>query len=141
MKKIISFFVITIMIIINCNSLVLATEGDNIDSNWVGDAFKATGIFLNEETKDTIGISPIFETFQGIVKGINRILIIALAGISIISLSITGVRYIASGASPNQREVAHQSLRTAFIGMAFGFGAYVIWRIAMGIVAIIIGSF
>lgn len=141
MKKIISFFVITIMIIINCNSLVLAAEGDNIDSNWVGDAFKATGSFLNEETKDTIGISPIFETFQGIVKGINRILIIALAGISIISLSITGVRYIASGASPHQREAAHQSLRTAFIGMAFGFGAYVIWRIAMGIVAIIIGSF
>ena len=92
---------------------------------------------MNEPTKDFKGIlSPTFTLFQNIVKAINRVLIVLLAGISTIALSVTGVRYLASGASPEQRDIAKQSLHTIFIGMAFGFGAFVIWRVAMAIVSI-----
>ena len=105
-------------------------------------SFSAASTFMNEPTKDFKGIlSPTFTLFQNIVKAINRILIVLLAGISTIALSVTGVRYLASGASPEQRDIAKQSLHTIFIGMAFGFGAFVIWRVAMAIVSIMIASF
>ena len=110
--------------------------------SWVSKAFSAASTFMNEPTKDFKGIlSPTFTLFQNIVKAINRILIVLLAGISTIALSVTGVRYLASGASPEQRDIAKQSLHTIFIGMAFGFGAFVIWRVAMAIVSIMIASF
>ena len=72
---------------------------------------------------------------------INRVLLVALAGISTVALSITGIRYILSGGVPQQKENAKRSLRTIFTGMAIGFGAYMIWRIAMSIVTIIISAF
>ena len=139
MKKILISFIFIIIFFINSNSLVYAAE-DN--GNWVSEAFSATGEFLKEPTQDSLGVlNPIFKFFQGVVKGINRVLLALLAGISTIALYVTGVRYMASGASPEQRETAKHSLHTIFVGMAFGFGAYVIWRIAMGIVAVIIGAF
>ena len=39
-----------------------------------------------------------------------------------------------------EKEEAKRNLHTVFIGMAIGFGAYAIWRIAISIVTIIIGS-
>ena len=139
MKKIVVSFILITIFFINSNSLVYAADDDG---GWVSDAFSAASTFLKEPTKDSLGIlNPTFKFFQGIVKGINRVLIVLLAGISTIALSVTGVRYMASGASPEQRDVAKHSLHTIFVGMAFGFGAYVIWRIAMGIVAVIIGAF
>ena len=82
-----------------------------------------------------------FKTFKNILQAANRILLVLLAGLSIIALSVTGIRYMMSGALPEQKEIAKQSLHTIFIGMAMGFGAYVIWRIAMSIVTLIIEAF
>lgn len=140
-----------IMFFISSNSLVYADDAasdasestkSTQDTSWVNKAFSAASSFLKEPTKDFHGmLSPAFTFFQTIVKAINRILIVLLAGISTIALSVTGVRYLASGASPNQKEVAKQSLHTIFIGMAFGFGAFAIWKIAMSIVGIMINSF
>ena len=138
MKKIaISIILITIFFI-NSNSQVYATD----ENTWVKDAFKATSDFLNEDTTDYHGVlSPTFTFFKNVIKAINRILIVALAGITTIALSVTGVRYMASGGNPHERDKAKKSLHTIFVGMAFGFGAYIIWQIAMAIVTIIIGSF
>ncbi len=137
MKKIIVSLIVIIMFSVNTNSLVYATDGD-----WVSEAFSAAHKFLNNAniTDDTGIISPFFDQFKSIVKGINRILLVLLAGLSMISLSLIGVRYMLSGASPQQKEEAKRNLHTVFIGMAIGFGAYAIWRIAISIVTIIIGS-
>lgn len=134
-NKVISIFIVSI-ILISSSHIVFAA-----DTSWVNDAFSATGNFLNEPTEDTIGISPLFDMFKDIIKGANRTLIVLLAGISIIALSITGIKYILSGANPKKKEEAKQSLKTIFIGMAFGFGAFLIWKIAMAIVSLIISSF
>ena len=134
-KKIITIIFIALIFIIS-SSYVYASD------DWVSDAFSAASEFINEPTKDVGGIiSPTFTFFQNIVKALNRILLVLLAGISTIALSVTGVRYMASGASPAQRETAQKSLKTIFIGMAFGFGAYTIWRIAMAIIQIMMKSF
>lgn len=134
-KKIITIIFIALIFIIS-NSYVYASD------DWVADAFSATQEFLDEPTKDVLGVvKPSFTFFQNIVKGFNRVLLVALAGISTIALSVTGMRYMASGASPDQRKQANQSLKTIFIGMAFGFGAYTIWRIAMAIIQIMMTSF
>lgn len=139
MKKIyVPVILLITMFFISSNAPVYA-DGDG---NWVSESFSATSSFLNEPTKDFKGIlGGIFSFFQGFVKGSTRILLVLLAGISTIALAITGVRYIASGASPGQREVAKKSLHTIFIGMGIGFGAYIIWKIAMALVKIIIQSF
>lgn len=156
MKKIlISTIVLIIMFLLNSNSLVYAetkttkttekteeSSSEDSDGDWVSKAFSAASTFMKEDTKDFKGIlSPAFTFFQNIVKAINRVLIVLLAGISTIALSVTGVRYMASGASPEQRDIAKQSLHTIFIGMAFGFGAFIIWKIAMAIVSIMIAAF
>jgi hypothetical protein len=147
MKKIfISTIAFIIIFLTSSITSVYATDksgkSTTDDGSWVSKAFSAASTFMNEPTKDFKGIlSPTFTLFQNIVKAINRILIVLLAGISTIALSVTGVRYLASGASPEQRDIAKQSLHTIFIGMAFGFGAFVIWRVAMAIVSIMIASF
>ena len=138
MKKIfISINVIFIIFLICSGSFVYAAD----DSSWVSEAFSATSKFLKEKPKDTIGISPAFELFKNIIQGLNRVLRVAWAGISTIALAVTGVRYILAGASPTEEKAAKKSLKTIIIGMAIGFGAYAIWRIAMAIVTIIISSF
>ena len=138
MKKILITINIIILFFICSNSSVYAATSDE---TWVQDAFKAARSFMGENPTDTIGISPLFSLFKDFVRAANRVLLVLLAGISTIALSITGVRYILAGASPDQQKVAKSSLKTIFIGMGFGFGAYVIWRIAMAIVGIFIGAF
>lgn len=139
MKRI---FIITILIMIFVLGSNQTTYAASSNNDWVKNAFSAANKFMKEDATDELKIiSPFFRTFQNIVKAANRILLVLLAGLSIIALSVTGVRYMLSGASPQQKEVAKQSLHTIFIGMAMGFGAYVIWRIAMSIVEIIIMAF
>lgn len=157
MKKVIVSFLIIIMFLTNSAQYVWAahtkgTDGSGSGSaseskeqeeeSWVKKAFSAASSFMNDsEVNDDLGVvKPVFERFKSIVKSINAILMVLLMGLSIIALSVTGVRYIASGAAPHQKETAKQSLHTIFIGMAIGFGAYVIWRIAMSIVEIMIDA-
>lgn len=153
MKKIVASILITIIFLITSVQYVYAvptvgtdpsgsTSGSTSDDgSWVQNAFSAAKNFLTQsEVNDDLGISPMFNFIKSLIKAVNVILMVVLIGLSIIALSVTGVRYIASGASPSQKEIAKQSLHTICIGMAIGFGAYVIWRIAMSIVEIIISS-
>lgn len=137
MKKIIISIIIVMIFFINSNSIVYGAS-----DTWVSEAFQAAHDFINEPTTDDLGIiDPLLKNFKNIVKGINITLLVLLSSLSVISLAVIGVRYIMSGASPHQREIAKQSLHTVFIGMVYGFGAYTIWKIAMGIVELIIGAF
>lgn len=149
MKKIVISFIVVMIFFINSNSIVYGdnnissdSEKATISQNWVSDAFQAAHDFINEPTTDDKWgiIDSLLKNFKNIVKGINIILLVLLSSLSVISLAVIGVRYIMSGASPDQRKVATQSLHTVFIGMVYGFGAYVIWKIAMGIVGLIIGA-
>lgn len=154
-KRVIIPVIMLLIIFIGSNSFVYATgsgsrSGTSIttdldttpDDDWVANSFSAAKEFLEEQTQNSWGImKPIFDFLKNLIKGANRVLFVALTGLSIIALSIVGVRYIASGASPGQREIAKQSLHTIFIGMAFGFGAFAIWKIAMAIIKIMIGAF
>lgn len=140
MKKIAISIILIIMFFINSNTPVYADSEGGTD--WVHEAFSATKSFLNEPTKDFHGLfSTPFNLFKDFIKAINRVLLVALAGISTISLSVVGVRFISSGAAPEQRMKAKESLKSTFMGMAIGFGAYIIWRLAMSIVTIILSSF
>ena len=76
-----------------------------------------------------------------LVKAINKVLIVVLAGISAISLAIVGIRYITSVANARQQEKAKNDLHKTFRGMAYGFGAFFIWQIAMSVVRLIIEGF
>ena len=110
-------------------------------SDWISDAFQAVKSFFNEDVKDDLGIvaTPL-DFFRSVIKGINRILLVLLAAISSISLAIVGIRYLMSTNSAEQQKKAVKDLHTTFKGMAFGFGAFFIWRIAMGIVEVIISN-
>lgn len=143
MKKIfLSIVLVVVTLSIYSNHQVYGNESDSSEeeSTWVSEAFNATSSFLNEETKDTIGISPLFEMFKNIIKAVNRVLIVLLAGISMIALSLTGIKYVMGGASPQKKEEAKKSLHTIFMGMALGFGAFFIWKIVITIINIVIES-
>lgn len=119
------------------------TENSSSDSgSWVSDAFSAASSFFSEDVNDEMGIieKPL-DLFSDLVKAINLVLIVALAGISAISLSIVGIRYIISIANADQKKKAIEDLHTTFRGMAYGFGAFFIWQIAMSIVRLIIKGF
>lgn len=117
-------------------------NGSSDSGSWISDAFSAASSFFSEDVNDEMGIieKPL-NLFSDIVKAINKILIVALAGISAISLSIVGIRYIISIDKPKQQEKAKDDLHTTFRGMAYGFGAFFIWQIAMSVVRLIIESF
>lgn len=118
-------------------------SGTSTDSeSWVSDAFSAASSFFSEDVNDEMGIieKPL-DLFSNLVKAINKVLTVALAGISAISLSIVGIRYITSIADPNQKNKAKKDLHTTFRGMVYGFGAFFIWQIAMSIVRLIIKGF
>lgn len=139
MKKIIFSIIMMIIFVISSTQFVYAVPEEK---TWVQDAFGDVQSFFGETVEDKTGIaSPILNFFSNIIKGINMVLLVVLIGLSVISLSITGVRYIISGSSPGERRIAQENLKKAFKGMAIGFGAYVIWRVAMGFVNIIIGAF
>lgn len=117
------------------------TDGKSTNGDWISDAFQAVKSFFNEDVKDDLGIvaTPL-DFFRSVIKGINRILLVLLAAISSISLAIVGIRYLMSTNSAEQQKKAVKDLHTTFKGMAFGFGAFFIWRIAMGIVEVIISN-
>ena len=110
--------------------------------SWVSDAFSAASSFFSEDVNDEMGIieKPL-NLFSDLVKAINKILFVVLAGISAISLSIVGIRYFISITKPKQKAKAIEDLHTTFRGMAFGFGAFFIWQLAMGVVHLIIEGF
>lgn len=137
MKKIVITFITVIFIVALQSSFTYAASSDS----WVKDAFSATSTFLNENPTDTIGISKPFKLFKNLIKAINKVLLVALAGMSIIALSITGIKYILSSSSPDRQGEAKKSLKTIFIGMIIGFGAFTIWNIAISIINIIIDTF
>ena len=139
MKKI-KIFLLTVLLIA-CSQSFSYADGKASEGTWVQDAFTASDTFLKEDTVDTIGISKVFTLFKNMIKTANKVLIVALAGLAIIALAITGVKYIVGGANPNAQEEAKGSLKTIFIGMVIGFGAFTIWKIAVSIINIIIGTF
>lgn len=127
--------------------------GASGSDSWLQDAFSAAGDFLTKEDLTTTDIhigdstgddgSPgiietMLATFRTIVKALNTILLVVLAGLSIISLAITGIRYIMSQGLAEKQVVAKENLHTVFRGMFFGFGAFFIWKIAMSIVQVVI---
>ena len=116
--------------------------GDITPDNWVQKAFGSAKSFLEEDTTtDDLGVAgSLLDIFTKLIRALNRILLVALFGISTISLSIIGVKYMTSGGTPHKKEEAKKNLHTLFIGMAYGFGAFIIWRVAMALVGMIIGS-
>ena len=110
-------------------------------SNWVQRAFKDATSFFKEKSVDEDGLwGTLLGVFKDIIKAVNMVLLILLAGLSAISLSIIGVRYIVGGTSVVQQNIARKSLRRALTGMAYGFGAYIIWTISMSIVSMILSA-
>lgn len=120
----------------------VANEGEE-EQSWVQKAFSEAYAFLNEtEVEDDLGIfGNLLVQFRNIVRGINVVLLVLLAGLSTIALAIVGIRYIMAGNSPENREAAKKGLHTVFTGMIYGFGAYAIWTMSIGIVTLIIGAF
>ena len=111
-------------------------------STWVKDAFSAASNFFSEkEVTDELGmIEPWMIIFKNIVKGINRVLIVLLIGLSTISLAVVGIRYFMAAADPAQKGKAKTDLHIVFKGMIIGFGAFTIWKIVMIIVNVVIDS-
>lgn len=119
------------------------TATNEADYSWVSDAFQATKSFFSDsEVTDELGmLEPWMIIFSDIVKAVNRVFIVALAGLSIISLAVVGIRYIMSAYQPDQKNKAKEDLHTVFKGMCYGFGAFTIWKIVMLVVRLIIESF
>ena len=136
MKKIVFSIFIIITLILNFNQPV--SIGAN-DTSFVSEAFKATDEFFNEKVEDDDGrITDVFNLIKKIIKAINRVLIIVLGALSMISLAMIGIKYIMSSTTAGRLSEAKKQLKTVVIGMAFGFGAYTIWMIGIYIVEIII---
>lgn len=136
-KIIISIMIFITFFTIHMNQIVYASD------DWVQQAFDAADNFLTDkEVEDNLGIfEDLLVTFRDIIRGVNIVLLVLLAGLSAIALAVVGVKYIMAGDSPHDKEKAKKSLHTVFIGMIYGFGAYVIWTMAMGIINLIIGAF
>ena len=139
-KNIISIITIITVLMINLNQVVYASDNSRV---WVQKAFDEANSFLTDDSvEDDLGIfGNLLGEFTNIIQGINVVLLVLLAGLSAISLAVVGVKYIMAGDSPHNKENAKKSLHTVFIGMVYGFGAYVIWTISMEIVNLIMGAF
>lgn len=138
-KIIVSIIIMMTFFTINMNHMVFAAD----DSDWVQQAFDEANDFLNAtDVEDDLGIfENLLVVFKDFVQGTNIVLLVLLAGLSAVALAIVGVKYIMAGDSPHNKENAKKSLHTVFIGMIYGFGAYVIWNMAMGVINLIIGAF
>lgn len=111
------------------------------ETTWVGDAFAAAKAFLSESSTEMPEEGElILYNAKVIVRGVNRILWVLLAGISAISLSIVGIRYILGINTPSERGKAKDALHATIRGMAIGFSAILIFNIVMIIVRLIIDS-
>ena len=151
MKKIIlNVFIIFFTALIIQNSSVYAagtqgqqSQGNSINGSFVGEAFSATKEFLQEDLpEDDVGIltDSLLFFVKDAIQGINRILIIALAGIGAIAISISGIKYMRAISSPSEAAEAQKMLKTTLRGLGYGFGAFIIWEVAMGVVRLIIDS-
>lgn len=136
MKKVFISVLIIIFFILNTTSIVNAAA-----STWVKDAFSSTKSFLNQTSvEEKLGFeNDIFTFIKEMIKSINVILLIILGAVSTIAISVTGIKFILA-AGPGQKADAQKSLKTAFIGMCFGFGAYAIWSLGISIVMLIVGA-
>lgn len=109
------------------------------ETTWVGDAFAAAKAFLSETSTEIPEEGElILYNAKMIVRGVNRILWVLLAGISAISLSIVGIRYILGINSSSERGKAKSALHQTIKGMAIGFSAVLIFNIVMVLVRLII---
>lgn len=109
------------------------------ETTWVGDAFAAAKAFLSESSTEIPEEGElILYNAKMIVRGVNRILWVLLAGISAISLSIVGIRYILGINTPSERGKAKDALHATIKGMAIGFSAVLIFNIVMVLVRLII---
>lgn len=147
MKKFINHFLICTICFMSIFSNTFVYAETVTENNWVKKAFSAAHSFLTENVElDGNANAPekmvgnMLTVFKDIVKAANKILLVALFGISAISISIIGVRYIISLNDSKAIKEAKEKLHTTFIGMAYGFGAFLIWNIAMSMVTIIIKS-
>lgn len=138
MKKIVFSIFIIITLILGFNQPISFGKDD---TSFVSEAFEATENFLKEDVEDKDGrITDVFNLIKKIIKAINRLLIIVLGALSMISLTIIGIKYIMSSTTAGRLSEAKKELKTVVIGMAFGFGAYTIWLIGISIVEIIINQ-
>lgn len=124
--------------------LAMSTNTVYADANtWVQDAFNATRSFINETPRVSDRLSflnNLLNFFTKLVRTVNYILLVTLGALSIISLAITGVRYITALNNPTRLQNARNNLHTVFLGMCIGFGAFIIWNVTMGIIELILSA-
>ena len=141
-KKLFILIIIILICILVPNHNSLCTTQASIDEHWVDKAFHSVSNFFKEDFSkvDILKLDnwfvPIIST---VLKMINRVLIVALFGLSAIALSYCGIQYIFHADNPANQNDVRNNIRTTFIGMGYGFGAYIIWYIAMQIVQAILG--
>ena len=117
----------------------ISADKKKTETTWVGDAFAAAKAFLSETSTEIPEEGElILYNAKMIVRGVNRILWVLLAGISAISLSIVGIRYILGINTPSERGKAKDALHATIRGMAIGFSAVLIFNIVMVLVRLII---
>ena len=140
MKKIVISLIMCIIFLIPSTKIVYGVDTDS----WVSDSFHSAKSFIEEKqtvSKKMSFLNDFLKFISNTVKAINYVLIILLGAISIISLAITGVRYIMASGNPEKLQSAKANLHTVFKGMLIGFGAFIIWEISMGIVTLILDTF
>ena len=140
MKKIVIAMIINLIFFTASTQFTYAIDS----SSWIKDSFNATDSFINENATVPSGfgfINNLLDFFTNTIKAINYVLIVLLGVISIISISVTGVKYIMAADNPAKKGEARDRLHTVFKGMAFGFGAFFIWNISMAIVRVILTAF
>ncbi len=139
MKKIIIPILTIIIFLTTLTNNVYAANADT----WVQNAFDATDKFIHEtpQVSDRMSfLNNMLDFFTRLVKTVNYILLVTLGALSIVSLAITGVRYITAMNNPTRLQDARNNLHTVFIGMFIGFGAFIIWNVAMGIIQLILST-
>lgn len=148
----ISFIFIILTLFIFIQIPVYASKKDNHDvyheikqgreeSTWINEAFAAARAFLGETSTEIPEEGElILYNAKMIIRGVNRILWVLLGGLSAISLSIVGIRYMLGINSSKERGKAKEALHTTIKGMAYGFSAMLIFNIVMIFVRLIIYS-
>ena len=125
MKKIVISLIMCIIFLIPSTKIVYGVD----TNSWVSDAFGSAHSFITEEQKVSSNMSFLntwLKFFSNTVKAVNYILIILLGVISIISLAITGVKYIMASSNPEKIQFVRADLHKTFKGMLIGFGAFII---------------
>lgn len=122
-------------------SPVYADDEKTEESTWLNDAFASARAFLTQSSTEVPQeVGTLFNNITMTIRGINRALWVLLGGVSAISLSIVGIRYILGINSSDERGKAKTALHQTIRGMAIGFGAILIFNIVMIFVRLIINS-